>query len=127
MPTPKIGVLGADPYLRIGILERLRLGAEVEVGQGLEPAWHGLGALGLPSLDLVRDVLGELLREVVSGVVFADVLNGVVEAQGFTVTLSASQRVNACSLRAPDAKSRTARVAAASLAVKRQPLRTRKM
>jgi hypothetical protein len=38
VPTPEIRVLGAGPYLRIGILERLRLGAEVEIGQGLEPA-----------------------------------------------------------------------------------------
>jgi len=127
MPTPEVRVLGAGPNLGVRILQRLGLGAEIEIGHGLEPAWHGLGALGLPSLDLIRDFIGELLREVVSGAVFADVLNGVVEAQGFTVTLSASQRANACSLRAPDARSRTARAVAASLPVKRQPLRTRKM
>ena len=79
MPAAKIGVLGAGPYLRIGIVERLTLGAEVEVGQGLEPAGRGLRALGLPGLDLVGDVLGELLREVVGGVVFADVLNRIIQ------------------------------------------------
>jgi hypothetical protein len=55
---------------------------QVEIGQGLEPAWHGLGALGLPSLHLVRDVLGERLREVVGGVVFADVLDSIVDHVG---------------------------------------------
>ena len=88
--------------------ERLGLGAERNIGQHLDPARNGLSGLGLPSLDLVQDVVGELFREGMGGVVFADVRNGVVEAQGFTVTLSASQRANACSPMAPDARSRTA-------------------
>ena len=77
--------------------EGLGLGAERDIGQHLDPARNGLSAADLPSRDLVQDVVGELLREGMGGVVFADIRNGLVEAQGFTVTLSASQRANASS------------------------------
>lgn len=58
--------------------------------------WKGAGAariasLSLPVCGLVGDILGELLRQVAGGVLPADILYGVAEAQGFTATLSASQ------------------------------------
>lgn len=110
MPTPEVRVLGAGPHVRIRILQRLRLGAEVEIGKGLKPAGHGLCPLSLPRLDLIRDVLCELLRQVVRGIVFADVLDGVVEAQGFTVThcRRASERTPARSGRPTPGRERPA-------------------
>lgn len=82
MPTAEIRVRGTDPQVRLRILQRLGLGTEVEIGQCLEPAGNGLGALGFPCLGLVGDVLGELFGQVVGGIVFADVLNCVVHCAG---------------------------------------------